>query len=763
MQNVSAEYRESMSQTLRNRGYLRVEFGLPDVTSQSNAVLSGGMFWLSNPSKIFKNGTDDFVYAALEGNFIKTDGSMYIPPVNSQGYLQETSLISDVFPSDQNYVFSVSFGDHIISSNNIRLNFGENYPVDFDITDSNGNTCEIRDNDQSILSVEYPFEAVTDLTFTIINMKNTDDRFRLYSMNFGLGLIYDNDSILDSGLNRSISLINETLPTMNFSVTLMNEDHYFDIDNPKSVLNLFDTSTKVNLSYGYQIDENTIEWVPGGELYAYDWSTGDDSVTISARDVLQNFDVEYIYGSVGSTSLYALAEKVFQTMGITEFTISDDLLTMYTSNPIPRISCKEALQIIANLSLQPLMLTRSGGVKIGGDHSIAYTSNGDYYGKLSSITTQSEKTLYASLEQDLIKADGSPYIAPTNFSNCENTGYVSTFISGDDGFFVRISDNVELVESALNDHIGVLEYILQSESFDSTNIPKITITFSDVATIRSIKINFGETISDIVRVGCFIGTTEVNTVTVTDNAQELLEVAFESNQMDKIEIQFIKTLVPNRRVYVDWMQVIDGSNFTITRNDMLSVPSFTKFLKIKEINVPWYMYQVGLNEDKLLEQEVTVEDTSTVYRFYMSEPCSGYRLSVSSGTASIVEYGNFYLDVTFSVIGTKTLIVYGKKYTVVEQIHTKSLNDDGETINWKNPLVDSEEKAATLGEWLFEYYQYSGSYDYQTRGNPELDVNDMIYQEHYSGKKFEVYVTDTSLNFNGAFSGSVKMLRLGGE
>ena len=761
MQNVSAEYKESINQTLRNRGYLRVEFGLPNVASQTSAVIEGDMYWLSDPSKIFKNGTDSFVYASLEENFIKLDGSKYIAPNNAFGYLQETSLISDVFPSDEDYIFTVTFGQ-IVSITHITFNFGSNYPVDFDITDSDNNTFEVRNNDQSILTIEHSFTDITELSFRIINMVY-DDRFRLYSMNFGLGLVYGNDSIMDSNLDYALSPINETLPTIDFSVTLVNEDHYFDIDNPKSVLNLFDTSTKVSLSYGYQIDENTIEWIPGGELYCYTWATDDKSATISARDVLQNYDVEYIFGSVGSTSLYSLAESVFETMQISNYFIDSELSSIYTANPIPRVSCKEALQIIANVARKKLLLTRSGGIKIGDVISFELSSNKDYYGKLNSVRDQTEKIVYASLENNLIKANAEMYVAPNSFTNCYDTGFVSSNVSEDDGFFVRVNDNILLVDSSLNNHIGVLEYILQTESYDSNNIPKITLNFSEISPVASILINFGKTICDVIRVGCFLDNTVVDSVTITDNQSELLEVSFENNMMNKMEIQFIKTLIPERRVYVDWIKVNSGNNYTFTQNDMLTYPQFAKFVKIKEINVPWYAYQLDLTENKLLEQSITVENVTDVFRFLMTEPCNDYRVSVSSGTASIVDYGNYYVDISFSVTGENTLIIYGKKYTVVEQVYTKTLNEEGKSITWDNPLVDSQDKALGLCNWLADFYTNPGTYVYQTRGNPELDVNDIIYQEHYSGERLRVLVTESSLKFNGAFSGNVKLLRLGGD
>lgn len=70
--------------------------------------------------------------------------------------------------------------------------------------------------------------------------------------------------------------------------------------------------------------------------------------------------------------------------------------------------------------------------------------------------------------------------------------------------------------------------------------------------------------------------------------------------------------------------------------------------------------------------------------------------------------------------------------------------------------------ATDLADWLGDYYASGIEYEYTTRGNPELDVNDIIYQENefHSGMKVNVY--RQTLEFNQSFSGKVTARRIGG-
>ena len=70
--------------------------------------------------------------------------------------------------------------------------------------------------------------------------------------------------------------------------------------------------------------------------------------------------------------------------------------------------------------------------------------------------------------------------------------------------------------------------------------------------------------------------------------------------------------------------------------------------------------------------------------------------------------------------------------------------------------------AQNLLDWLKSYYLLDGGYEFDIRGNPEVDANDTATQRKYNGEMMEVLITDITTGFDGAFLFFVKTLRKGG-
>ena len=78
MQKVSKAYKESMKSSLRERAYIMLSFGLVNQEAQAKAKISNGDFaYYSNKDNIFGEHDDSTIYATLEENFTKVDGSMF--------------------------------------------------------------------------------------------------------------------------------------------------------------------------------------------------------------------------------------------------------------------------------------------------------------------------------------------------------------------------------------------------------------------------------------------------------------------------------------------------------------------------------------------------------------------------------------------------------------------------------------------------------------------------------------------------------------
>ena len=690
MQYVSPEYKESMRQPLRERGYIRVTFGGVNAQAQNAAsITSASQVSYSDTSRIFNNGNDDYVYAALEENFIRLDGSKYFV----SGYYEERlekALIGRNLISDEPYQFVISFDPAPVNFNVMVFNFGENYPVSFTLSDGT-NSYDFTNDQGRICEIHQDFEEVTNLTMTVTEMLNPDSRFRLYSIRFDSGFEYQNDMVLDSNLDSSISPIGETLPQMNFSVKLVNENHYFDTDNPKSILNQFDTSTEVNVYYGYQLSDH-IEWLQGAKLYVESWSSDDKSATIYARDILQANDVEYPGGNYETVTLYNLAVSIFQRMGITAYDIDDSLKSISTVNALPKVSCKQALQIVANAACKKLFIKRDGSVKIGDEiYSYDLTSNGQtaYMSDLQNILEDNVKYEYAALEDNFLKLDGSQRFVTSQTSERLSVGYVSYQVSDGHKLFKPARDMM-LSEEVLRDNILNLSYEL-TELSGSEN-PILTVSFAELSSVRQIHLVFGTTYATRLIIRTYANEEVVQQVALANNHQRDLTIELENGYADRIDIEFVETAEKYNHIRVNYLEIFRGYSKEFSDIDIMSYPRFDRFEIVQKISVPYYTY---------------VDREST-------------------------------------------------EHPVEEVLH-----NGGTVVKWENPLISTETMAQNLLNWLKEYYLLDGIYEFDTRGDPEVDANDDAVQMKYNGDKMQVLITDLSLGFNGSFSGSVKTLKRG--
>ena len=140
-----------------------LSFGLVNQEAQAKARIDSGSFnYYSDKDNLFGEHTDDTVYATLEENFTKVDGSMFFPPrVSEAGMSYDTGIIGKELVSNAAYELTINLHMDAIDFKGLTINFGENYPVDFDIVGSTGQVIEFRDNSKSKWSTE---EVVNNTT-----------------------------------------------------------------------------------------------------------------------------------------------------------------------------------------------------------------------------------------------------------------------------------------------------------------------------------------------------------------------------------------------------------------------------------------------------------------------------------------------------------------------------------------------------------------------------------------------------------------------
>lgn len=740
MQKVSAEYKKSMKSSLRERAYIMISFGLINQEAQAKAKIDSGEFsYYSNTSNVFGQKDDSSIYATLEEDFTRVDGSMYFLPREQTGanYI-DTGLISKKLVSEAHYELTINL--HIIATDfkGLTINFGENYPVDFDIVGEDGSTIEIRDNDTGDFSTEEVIGNTSYIKLIFYKMKHPDNRLRIYSIRFGYGLVYYNDSVLDSTLESYVSPIGADVPQIDFSVQLENYDKYFNVDNPHSAINFLETGQEMDIFYGYQLpDSGEIEWVRGNHLLCSEWESDDYTATIRCQDIFRSMDTEYYKGTYdpNGVSFYDLAVRVLEDAGETDYYIDPRLKKLYTKNPLPRVETKQALQIIANACRCTLTQTRYGkpSIKSNFTPEVSVSCNAEEsYSNIQNVLKDDDKSEYATLSTNYTTADGKMYFLP-------KAGSKATAYTG-------------FISSALSDENGVF----------NTN-PVITLKQEATCMYYGLQLRFGNALPAAFIVKTYNNNELVGEYEVTEDIQKNTILIHDFDDFDVMKIEFTKTAEPFNRIVLNYVAFGDVTDFTMERRDMTSSPTAIKQELVKEVIVPCYSYQSGVENETVVSEDITVK-AGDVITYYIGEPCYGYTATIDekSNGVSITSTGSYYVTLTYNVTGSYRLEIKAYKYKIVEKYASVKLHEIGKTIKWENPMISDMTMAQDLAEWIGDYYKSGIEYEYNSRGNPELDANDIIYQENdfHDGMKVKAY--RVTLNFKQAFSGAITARRIGG-
>lgn len=733
MHQVSQAYKESMKRPLRNRSYMVVSIGMINQEAQRTATIEEHEKYIaySDFNSIFSKEWNGNQYATYEQDFFKADGSMVFLPKSSSKYKKTGLTVNSIFADSVEMKFTFGCGKADIKG--LTIQFGENYPTEFTVATDSGDTTSFV-NDTSYFITDEVFLDTESLTITVLSMHIPNGRVRLNYIKFGLGLEYDNDWIKTAESKSTLSMIDDDLPQVDFTVTLKNDEQILDIDNPESAINFFESGQEMVVAMGYELDDGSIEWMRLHSLHLSEWSSDNNQAVIKAIDRFQFMNDSYYRGKYyeNGISLYDLAVLVFDDAGIgpEEYYIDPYLKGVMVKNPLPNVGHKEALQIIANAGRCVLSYDRYGKINIHAAFTPAYktSSNGTISGSdIESVDSASDKNSYATYEKDYWKADGSMlFLRRSGTTNC---GYVSLQISGDDCTF--------------------------------TENPIITREFEAKCKIYMLPIKFQENVVSDFVIRAYADGVLVDAYNIEENELTYLEISHEFPELDKLEIEFTKTSIPNSRVKIDYISPGSETDYHVEYDDLFSVPIGTQLEKIKNLKVARTMFSQSQTKEELTSDTVVYDGENLLYFF--SDPCVGYSASIeSSGTATIVDSGCYFVEVELSGVsyGTEVKIsIQGYKYNQSVAYCTKAIGNRGNDKEWDNPLISDTDHVQKIADWLALYYESPVEYDLDFRGEPALDVGDTIFQENRYNDKQKTIIEESQLKFEQSIKGALKTRR----
>ena len=729
MQIVSKAYKKHIRDQLRDRGYMMISFGVINQKAQAKSRVGthDNYYPLTREResyRIFSQNSDEVLrtYASVEEDFSPVDGSYLFPPrenerANYTGIISENTIVNGVFRLE------INLGGTPFSFKGFTIDFGESYPKRIRLTTDTGKIIE-GTLTSGLYKTEEVFTEVRTITITVLEMTKPQTRVRIRSVLIGYGLLYTNTNIIDSSLNSYSSPIGAECPQIDFSVTLNNRDRYFDVDNPNSAINFLEIGQELKVMYGYQVGDD-IEWINGATLACSGWESDEHITRLKATDKFRKLDMTYEEVDNGTPRQLTVTkiERVLTSAGLSIDDIELDpwFKTSYITNPIPRVKAREALQLIANASRSILSIDRDGklSLKTRFKPTISvHEQNIAKWGNVQNIYGKKRATReYAILYDDAVTVDGKQKFYPRNEADLikNETGF-ATVITGPNSF------------------IG-LELDVERKYY-------------------GLHIEFGDALPSSIDILAVSSDKRKEIITIT-NIEKIMTISLEFKAFRALLIGF-----DGKYVTVNNIKLGDETDFTIGKWDMLSSPKAIKQELVKEIVVECYQYNLTnpiptpllTSEQDVLAGAITTI-TTTDYSVGVNIPAE------NTEWVELVTDSPFAKTLRFKKSGKVKLNLTTNQIPLTILTVTKALNREGKTITVRNPLIGTIEEATKLAEWLADYYKVKITYEYDTRGFPELDVNDYIFQENDYTDDMQSEVTNTTLTFNGAWKGKIKARR----
>lgn len=363
MKLVSEEYKNDISAQFRNRFYVRVYFG------NANMLAANDGTWVSNGEIAYsEKNTLDYKYnysgtiATLEWNRWMLDGTQDIYDTEN---MPNDGFVSDKL-SDENGDFTTNAiltktftQQHDLLG--LTLYFDrrtEEYPL----------TLTVNAYRNNVLIEDFEIEPTTTNIVVEMRVENIDKieivfgdtipyrRPRLEYVFYGIGKEYNNDEIVNCKQSHDIDPLSRRLPTEKFSFTILDYDKEYDADNPQGVYEFVEQQAPTSLSYGYMLNNNSIEWLKEDNyLLSGKPTVNNNQATFTATGLIQTMSNVYYKSKLGTKNFYDMAVDVLQDAnlnltptGNTPWDIDDSLKTMYTTAVLPIAEHNKCLQLIAH-------------------------------------------------------------------------------------------------------------------------------------------------------------------------------------------------------------------------------------------------------------------------------------------------------------------------------------------------------------------------------------------------------------------------------
>ena len=616
MIKASNAYKSAMQKKIRDRAYISITLGVVNGDAQNTAYFEGNYAYWGNKVLPFRNDAEYTEYATLEQNYMRVDGQMYFLPRETSGFYQ----LRNAPLTTQNIMetVKVTFPQQY-SIKGLTIDFGKYYPTSFKIvTDEKELTFT---NDKHDFSTTDVIGDTTNIQIIPISMVGGNKRLRVEKIVMGVGLTYRNNDVSTSSFEEFVNGISAEIPYRKLSVTILDKNNVYNVDDDNSFINFLETGQKMELSYGMVLADDTVEWHKKATMLLTDWNSKKNQMSFTANDVLSTLEDTYTIGNkIYDRTAYAEAISILTDAGFEpdEYFVDDCLRDVTLHNPMPEAPHKECLQLLCNASRCILFVDSYGRVNIKANFAnvidpedMQVTSNGTaWWGNATNIL-YGNNNVYAELTRNFMRVDGSQLFLPRNTGTAiEQTGYVTSNVSDENGLF---SEN-----------------------------PVLTLKLPAAYTYYGLYISFQGNPPKEMKVSTYNGDTLLKTFKYDDlKEKSLLNDEFEN--FDSIRFEITRSY-PKNRVLIDKISFGDLSDYELKKDSMTENPYGYAERKTKDVFVKIYTFQNGEdNTPQVVEDNVYLKksiNNSGEIRY-----CENQLISTEDHARTVAEWlGNYYAN-----------------------------------------------------------------------------------------------------------------------
>lgn len=616
MIKASNAYKSAMQKKIRDRAYISITLGVVNGDAQNTAYFDGDYAYWGNKVLPFRNDAEYTEYATLEQNYMRVDGQMYFLPRETSGLYQ----LRNAPLTTQNIMETVKVAfPQEYSIKGLTIDFGKYYPTSFKIvTDEKELTYT---NDKHDFSTTDVIGNTTNIQIIPISMVGGNKRLRVEKIVMGVGLTYRNNDVSTSSFEEFVNGISAEIPYRKLSVTILDKNNVYNVDDDNSFINFLETGQKMELSYGMVLSDETVEWHKKATMLLTDWNSKKNQMSFTANDVLSTLEDNYTIGNkIYDRTAYAEAISILKDAGFEpdEYFVDDCLRDVSLHNPMPEAPHKECLQLLCNASRCILFVDSDGRVNIKANFAnvidpadMQVTSNGTAWWGNATNVLYGNNNVYAELTRSFMRVDGSQFFLPRNTGTAiEQTGYVTSNVSDENGLF---SEN-----------------------------PVLTLKLPAAYTYYGLYISFQGNPPKEMKVSTYNGDTLLKTFKYDDlKEKSLLNDEFEN--FDSIRFEITKAY-PKNRVLIDKISFGDLSDYELKKDSMTENPYGYAERKTKEVFVKIYTFQNGEdNTPQVVEDNVYLKksiNNSGEIRY-----CENQLISTEDHARTVAEWlGNYYAN-----------------------------------------------------------------------------------------------------------------------